>query len=73
MKSNGKYVVGSDILIKAKVIGSKTSIDDDDVIDTFYDLEVWNGYDYRKTFTISEEDLDEVIFKQEEDNDEKQL
>ncbi len=71
MKSNGKYVVGSDILIKAKVIESRTSIDENDVIDTFYTLEVWNGYEYRKTLSILEEDLDELIFKQEEGNDEK--
>ncbi len=73
MKSNGKYIVGSDILIKARVIGSETSIDDDDVINTFYNLEIWNGYDFRKTFRILEEDLDEIIFKQEEDNNEKQV
>ena len=73
MKNNGKYIVGSDILIKARVIESRTSINENDVIDTFYTLEVWNGYDYRKTLSILEEDLDEIIFKQEEDNNEKQL
>lgn len=73
MKSNGKYIVGSDIIIEARVIGSETSIDDDNIINTFYNLEIWNGYDFRKTFRILEEDLDEIIFKQEEGNDEKQL
>lgn len=64
---NGKYGVGSEILIKAKIIESQTKLDSGDMANTIYVLEVPIPDDEHR-FRVLEEDLEEIAYSDEKDS-----
>ena len=64
---NGKYGVGSEILIKAKIIEAQTKLDSGDMPNTIYVLEVPIPDDEHR-FRVLEEDLEEIVYSDEKDS-----
>lgn len=64
---NGKYGVGSEILIKAKIVEAQTKLDSGDMANTIYVLEVPIPDDEHR-FKVLEEDLEEVAYSDEKDS-----